>query len=34
MQNTLRAAIAIGLLLLTQTTWAQETRETMLLPLM
>ena len=28
MQNTLRAAIAMGLLLLTQTTWAQEIRET------
>src|SRR5882762_9778387 len=28
MQNTLRAAIAMGVLLLTQTTWAQETRET------
>jgi hypothetical protein len=28
MQNTLRPAIAMGLLLVTQTTWAQETRET------
>ena len=31
MQNTLRAAIAMGLLL-THTTWAQETRETMCAP--
>jgi len=32
MQNTLRAAIAMGLLLLTQTTWAQETRQTTCAP--
>src|SRR5438093_6850424 len=32
MQNTLHAAIAMGLLLLTQTTWAQETRETTCAP--
>jgi len=32
MQNTLRAAIAMVLLLLTQTTWAQETREAVCAP--
>jgi len=32
MQTTLRAAIAMGLLLLTQTIWAQETRETTCTP--
>jgi len=32
MPDTLRAAIAMGLLLLTQTSWAQETRETFCMP--